>query len=82
MRRLSKVSPLPPLKRELKYLPNPRCGGLREASKQSSMIELSQHPSWLPNITRKKPAPPDADAFVGVPDKFAKYFSPNPGEGD
>jgi ferredoxin len=46
------------------------------------MIELSQHPSWLPNITRKKPAPPDADAFVGVPDKFAKYFSPNPGEGD
>ena len=35
-----------------------------------------------PNITRKKPAPPDADAFVKVPDKFAKYFSPNPGEGD
>jgi ferredoxin len=32
--------------------------------------------------TRKKLAPPDADAFVGVPDKFAKYFSPNPGEGD
>jgi hypothetical protein len=26
--------------------------------------------------------PPDADAFVDVPDKFAKYFSPNPGEGD
>jgi hypothetical protein len=22
------------------------------------------------------------DAFVNVPDKFAKYFSPNPGEGD
>jgi ferredoxin len=35
-----------------------------------------------PNITQKKPAPPDADAFVNVPDKFAKYFSPNPGEGD
>jgi ferredoxin len=33
-------------------------------------------------ITRKKPAPPDADAFVNVPDKFDKYFSPNPGEGD
>jgi hypothetical protein len=32
--------------------------------------------------SKKKPAPPDADAFVGVPDKFAKYFSPNPGEGD
>src|SRR6476620_10652095 len=25
---------------------------------------------------------PDADAFVNVPDKFAKYFSRNPGEGD
>jgi hypothetical protein len=27
-------------------------------------------------------APTEADAFVNVPDKFAKYFSPNPGEGD
>jgi len=35
-----------------------------------------------PNITCKKPAPPDADAFVNAPVKFAKYFSPNPGEGD
>jgi ferredoxin len=35
-----------------------------------------------PNITRQKPAPPDADAFVNVPDKYAKYFSPNPGERD
>ena len=35
-----------------------------------------------PNITTKKPAPPDADAFVNEPDKFNKYFSPNPGEGD
>src|SRR5262249_38999435 len=34
------------------------------------------------NITRNKPAAPDADAFVDVPDKFAKSFSPNPGEGD
>jgi len=41
-----------------------------------------QYSAVWPNITRKKPAPPDADAFVGVPDKFAKYFSPNPGEGD
>jgi hypothetical protein len=36
--------------------------------------------SW-PNITTKKAAPPDADAFVAEPDKFTKYFSPNPGEG-
>ena len=41
-----------------------------------------QYSAVWPNITRKKPAPPDADAFVNVPDKFAKYFSPNPGEGD
>jgi ferredoxin len=46
-------------------------------------LELNRKYSeiWL-NITKKKPAPPDADAFVNVPDKYAKYFSPNPGEGD
>ncbi|MQP66021.1 DUF3470 domain-containing protein [Niveispirillum sp. SYP-B3756] len=33
-----------------------------------------------PNITRKKTAPADADDWKGVPDKFAKYFSPNPGK--
>jgi len=33
--------------------------------------------SW-PNITRKGPAPADADAFKDVPDKFAKFFDPNP----
>ena len=41
-----------------------------------------QYSAVWPNITRKKPAPLDADTFVNVPDKFAKYFSPNPGEGD
>ena len=41
-----------------------------------------QYSAVWPNITRRKPAPPDADAFVGAPDKFAKYFSSNPGEGD
>jgi ferredoxin len=35
-----------------------------------------------PNITVKRPAPPDADDFGKVPDKYAKYFSPNPGTGD
>ncbi len=35
-----------------------------------------------PNITRKKPAPPDADDYKDVEDKFEKYFSPAPGEGD
>nr|WP_254172884.1 ferredoxin family protein [Planktothrix pseudagardhii] len=33
-----------------------------------------------PNLTRKKPAPPDAEQYKGEADKFNKYFSPNPGE--
>ena len=41
-----------------------------------------QYSEVWPNITTKKPAPPDADAFVSEPGKFDKYFSPNPGEGD
>ena len=28
------------------------------------------------------PAPADADAYVSEPEKFDKYFSTNPGEGD
>jgi ferredoxin len=35
-----------------------------------------------PNITAKKDAPPDADDFVDVKDKFKKFFSADPGEGD
>jgi ferredoxin len=34
--------------------------------------------AW-PNITRKGPAPEDADQWKGVPDKFAKHFKPEPG---
>src|SRR5262244_4523569 len=46
-------------------------------------VELNRKYSEVwPNITRKKPAPPDADQFVNVPDKFAKYFSSEPGSGD
>jgi ferredoxin len=33
-----------------------------------------------PNITRKKPAPADADEFKGVKNKFEKFFSKNPGK--
>lgn len=33
---------------------------------------------WV-NLTKKKDAPPDADDFKGVPDKFAKFFSPKSG---
>jgi len=35
-----------------------------------------------PNITSKKAAPPDADAFRDEKDKFDKYFVPEPGSGD
>ena len=34
--------------------------------------------SW-PNITRKKPAPEDADEWKGVDGKYEKFFTPNPG---
>ena len=32
-----------------------------------------------PNIVDRKPAPPDADDFLKRADKFADFFSPNPG---
>ena len=35
-----------------------------------------------PNITQMGTPPADGKAFEGVPDKFAKYFSPEPGTGD
>ncbi|MBI1251436.1 MAG: DUF3470 domain-containing protein [Alphaproteobacteria bacterium] len=35
-----------------------------------------------PNITRKKDAPADADDFKDEKDKFDKYFSDKPGDGD
>jgi ferredoxin len=38
-------------------------------------------PVW-PNIAVKRGPPADAAAFDGVPEKFEKYFSPNPGQGD
>ena len=35
-----------------------------------------------PNITLKKDAPADADDFLKQTDKFDKFFSEAPGEGD
>jgi ferredoxin len=47
------------------------------------VVEFNREYSEVwPNITRKVPAPPDADEYKTVPDKFKKYFSPAPGEGD
>jgi len=42
----------------------------------------AEHAETWPNITVKRAAPPDADAFNGTPGKFEKYFSPDPGQGD
>lgn len=43
-------------------------------------VEINREYSmqW-PNITKKKPAPADADAFKDVQNKFETYFSANPG---
>ena len=48
-----------------------------------SYLELNREYSlkW-PNITRKKPAPPDADAFKDTKNKYPALFSDKPGEGD
>ena len=35
-----------------------------------------------PNITIKKEVPADAKEFDGVSDKLARFFSPEPGQGD
>ena len=44
-------------------------------------LELNrEYAAVWPNITRKKPYPADADLWKDVPDKYAKYFTPNPGE--
>lgn len=54
-----------------------------DADAAAKWLELNRKYStgaW-PNITRKKPAPADADSHKAEPDKFAKYFSENPGEG-
>ena len=46
-------------------------------------LELNRNFSekW-PNITVNRDAPPDADDFVSEKDKYKKYFSSEPGEGD
>ena len=47
-------------------------------------LELNEKYSQIwPNITSKGgQTPSDADQFHSVEEKFERYFSPNPGEGD
>jgi ferredoxin len=35
-----------------------------------------------PNITVKRDPPPDAKDWDGVPEKYQKFFSAEPGQGD
>jgi ferredoxin len=42
----------------------------------------AEYASQWPNITIKRDAPADAAEYEGVPDKFEKFFSPAPGQGD
>ena len=52
-------------------------------SKAEKFLELNRtYSTQWPVITRKKPAPVDADQFKDIEDKFSKYFSPEPGSGD
>jgi ferredoxin len=51
--------------------------------KAEKFLGLNRDYSLLwPVLTRKKPAPSDADDFKDIEDKFSKYFSPTPGSGD
>lgn len=54
-----------------------------EADNLLNWVEINREyaQAW-PNITKKKPAPEDADNFKGEQGKFEKYFSANPGTGD
>lgn len=46
-------------------------------------LELNRDFSALwPNLTRKKPAPADADAWKSVRNKYPAHFSEKPGDGD
>ena len=46
-------------------------------------LELNtKYSSIWPNITSQKSPPDDADEHKGEADKFEKYFSAEPGEGD
>jgi ferredoxin len=42
----------------------------------------AEHAQAWPNIAVKRDPPADGAEFDGMPDKFEKYFSPNPGQGD
>ncbi len=51
--------------------------------KGPAFVEMNRkYASLWPNITRKKPAPVDADDYKNMPDKYPRLFSEKPGDGD
>jgi len=54
-----------------------------EADGLLQWVELARQyvPAW-PNLTRKKPPAPEAEAHKGEQGKFDKFFSANPGSGN
>ena len=53
-----------------------------ESDKLVNWLEINrEYAMKWPNITKKKDALPQADAFKGVPNKFEQFFDEKPGEG-
>lgn len=46
------------------------------------LVLNAEYASTWPNISIKREPPADAKVFDGEADKFPRYFSPNPGQGD
>jgi ferredoxin len=53
-----------------------------EAGQEKWLEVNAKFSAEWPNITRKRESPPDADEHKGEPDKYDKYFSAEPGQGD
>ena len=54
-----------------------------ESEELLKWVEINRkYASEWPVITKKKPAPADADDFKTVENKFETHFSPEPGAGD
>ena len=52
-------------------------------SRAEALLQVNRDFSSIwPNLTRKRPAPADADEYKTVPDKYTKFFTAAPGEGD
>jgi hypothetical protein len=55
--------------------------GRYRAGAEKWLLLNTEYAKIWPNITVKKPPPPDAKEWEEKPDKL-QYFSPNPGPGD